>query len=262
MTGVAFYSGSLEGTSGDESGVLLHQLADKRCANFNTCGAAGNEDSGLSKINIDIFKEFSLGQSRLLRGECAEARENKERIEELMAVPLVQGTLRYAYLTGVAGPTLGADEKSEAEGAVFAASVLPVVAACDKEAADVIFDNMQVGQNGRANFAKVKEAFESQYECMKIACADVGGLYDSTTSDYFDQAGPCGSTSSSSRASDRNNPAVIGGTVGGIAGVFLLVLFYTWCCGGKKKQLDGDAVKVQPDGIEKPLATTTSERVC
>merc|ERR1712151_424079 len=44
--GVAFYSGSLEGTDGSGSGKLLHQLADKRCANFKTCGTEGTSTDG------------------------------------------------------------------------------------------------------------------------------------------------------------------------------------------------------------------------
>jgi hypothetical protein len=42
---VAFYTGVLEGTDG--SGNLLLILADKRCANFKTCGRdEGNELTG------------------------------------------------------------------------------------------------------------------------------------------------------------------------------------------------------------------------
>merc|ERR1711904_441150 len=35
--GVAFYTGTLEGTDGSGSGKMLHALADKRCKNFGTC---------------------------------------------------------------------------------------------------------------------------------------------------------------------------------------------------------------------------------
>ena len=45
--GVAFYTGSLEGSDGSGSGKLAYALADKRCANFKTCG-----DMGLSLIHI------------------------------------------------------------------------------------------------------------------------------------------------------------------------------------------------------------------
>merc|ERR1719515_212138 len=35
--GWAFYAGSLEGTDGSGSGQMIHQLAEKRCADFGTC---------------------------------------------------------------------------------------------------------------------------------------------------------------------------------------------------------------------------------
>jgi hypothetical protein len=38
-------------------------------------------------------------------------------------------------------------------------------------------------------FAKVKQAFESTYECMGITCADVGGLW--LAEDYHEGAAPC-----------------------------------------------------------------------
>ena len=49
------------------------------------------------------------------------------RISQLMAVPLIQGTLRYAY---VQDKQSDRREKEEAEGATFAAAVLPLVNSC------------------------------------------------------------------------------------------------------------------------------------
>ena len=48
--GVAFYTGSLEGTDGSGSGKMVYALADKRCQNFKTCGAAGDATSGTSNV--------------------------------------------------------------------------------------------------------------------------------------------------------------------------------------------------------------------
>jgi hypothetical protein len=49
--GVAFYTGSLEGTDGAGSGVMPYALADKRCANFKTCGTLShvyNREDGIT----------------------------------------------------------------------------------------------------------------------------------------------------------------------------------------------------------------------
>ena len=100
--GVAFYAGSREGTAygGNSDGKLLYRLAEKRCANFGTCGAAGGATSGISMVNSELFKAgglFATGRDLLQQGECAKVRPIVEQIVSLMTVPLVQGTLRYAY---------------------------------------------------------------------------------------------------------------------------------------------------------------------
>ena len=118
--GVAFYTGSKAGSDGSGEGKLLHGLADKRCSDFNTCGARSDSTDGTSKVNYDLFDLFALGQHQLLVGNCAAARTTKEQITEIMYVPLIQGTLRYAYKVD----RLQGAEKEQAEGAVFAAAVL------------------------------------------------------------------------------------------------------------------------------------------
>jgi hypothetical protein len=223
--GAAFYTGSLEGTDGSGQGVFPYSLADKRCENFKTCGDLANEITGTSHVNIQILAQFVDGKRNLLAGKCDAVRKNKERIEQLMAVPLIQGTLRYAYVTD-----LGNDpsEKPEAEGATFAAAVLPLVNACNEEAADTIYKNMKVGQKGSANFVTVKNAFESVYACMNVRCEDVGGLYDATTGGYMKHAQPCSSSSSSS---DNKVGLAVGLSIGGVALIAIIVLLSRRYCG-------------------------------
>merc|ERR1712045_141680 len=106
---------------------------------------------------------------------------------DLMYIPLIQGTLRYAYKVEF----LQGEEKEKAEGAVFAAAVLPRIHAADAEAASTIYNNMRVGAP-TTKFSDVKKAFESVYGDLNIKCSDVGGLLDKT-GDYYDGAKPCGS---------------------------------------------------------------------
>jgi hypothetical protein len=221
---VAFYTGSQQGKDGTTSGYLVYTLANKRCENFKTCGDNGDLLEGTSKVNSDIFQLFKLGQQNFLSGKCSEAKTQKDRIAQLMAVPLVQGTIRYAYLTSSSQKDV--DEKSKAEGAVFAASVLPIVHACNPDDAQTIYENMGVGSPA-ADFAAVKQAFERNYGCMGISCSDVGGLYDETTSSYYSGTGPCAgeSSSSSSSSSSNSNAVTIGVTVGVIAAIGLVLGF-------------------------------------
>merc|ERR1712003_502855 len=142
--------------------------------------------SGTSKVNIDMFRYFNIGQAKLAKGECNSAREEKDKIEKLMLIPLIQGTLRYAYKTD----NDPYSEKAEAEGTIFALAVNPVVYACDEAAGNLIAENMKVGQAGTADFAAVKAAFESTYDCMGVDGAMVGGLFDAATGSYFPGAEP------------------------------------------------------------------------
>ena len=90
--GVAFYTGSLEGevAGGSSSGNLVYRLAEKRCANFGTCGLGGDATSGTAKVNLELFPQFAEGARLLQRGECAAVRAVVDKIVSLMTVPLVQ----------------------------------------------------------------------------------------------------------------------------------------------------------------------------
>jgi len=118
-----------------------------------------------------------------------------DRIVELMSIPLVQGSLRYAYKMGMMNDV---SSKSKAEGAAFSAAILPRVAKCSAKHAKTISDNLNQ-ENSMAKpladtFKAIKEAFESTYSCMGMTCADVGGLW--LTEGYHPGAEPCGTGAS------------------------------------------------------------------
>merc|ERR1712238_212843 len=119
---------------GLSSGKLLHQLADKRCKNFNTCA---DEANTMSNVNKQLLQLFNVGQGQLQAGLCDDARETTAKVVDLMYVPMIQGTQRYAYKV----EKLSGGEKEMAEGAVFAAAVLPRIFAEDEAAAQTIYDH-------------------------------------------------------------------------------------------------------------------------
>jgi hypothetical protein len=221
--GVAFYTGTLEGERGEGKGELLHALADKRCGDYKTCV----EDTDKSTVNKELFELFALGQAQLNAGNCKDARTTKEKVADLMYIPLIQGTMRYAHKVGEQGL---ATDKEKGEGAVFAASVLPRVYAADKEAAGIIYDNMKVGA-GSTDYMAVRKAFESVYGDLNINCADVGGLVDGTGA-YFDKAAPCSDKSSATKAGETIG--IIIGVAGGA--VALGALGYIFFLRGREKQ--------------------------
>jgi len=187
--GVCFYTGSLEGEDGEGSGALLHNLADKRCANFKTCGEEGNQASGRAKVNLDMFELMERGQYELLQTECNKARTTAKEIIKLMYIPMIQGSLRYAYKVS----KLQGGEKEKAEGAVFTAAILPRIHAASPEAAKTIYDNMKVGARSTDHIA-VKRAYESVYKNLGITCEDVGGLWFDAEDRYYATMEPCDSS--------------------------------------------------------------------
>lgn len=184
---VAFYTGSIEGQDGiTTDGKLLHQLADKRCADWKTCGMEGVDVEGMAKLNYDIFDLFALGNYQILSGNCLAARETKEKIARKMYVPLIQGAMSYAYEVEM----LQGGEKEAAEGAVFAAAVLPRVHAESPSAAKTIYDNVMVGASS-TDYKAVRSAFESVYPALGISCADIGGFWNEAEKAYFPGMEPC-----------------------------------------------------------------------
>merc|ERR1711937_1127659 len=154
-----------------------------------------------------MFENFEIGKAKLAKGECTSTREQKETIERLMLVPLIQGTLRYAYKTDKEPFS----EKAEAEGTVFAHAVVPAVYDCDAAAGNLIAENMKAGQAGTADFAAVKAAFEGTYECLGISGAEIGGLYDSATEAYYPGAEPSGFVADDGSAAPKIGMAIPAG---------------------------------------------------
>jgi len=187
---VAYYSGSLEGPSGQGEGVLSFDLADIRCLDFKTCGPNGDSTVGTSYVNLQIIPHFQQGGRDLKNGDCDGARSRKQRIIELMTVPLIQATLRYAYLRSLV-PTVG---RYIGESATLAASVLPIIHACEgngPQDAEIIYNNLNTGST-MVDFGQVKAAFERNYGCLNIVCEEVGGYWDPAENNYRDGAQPCG----------------------------------------------------------------------
>jgi len=198
--GVCFYTGSIEGEDGlTDDGKLLHQLGDKRCGNFKTCGEEGTNLDGTAKVNHQLFDLFAVGNDQLKRGECESARKTTQKVKELMYIPMIQGTLRYAYKVS----KLQGGEVEKAEGATFAAAVLPMVHAASSSAASTIHDNMKVGATS-TDFKAVKSAFESVYSKMGLTCADIGGLWFEGENKYYPGMEPCGGVGASAESANSS----------------------------------------------------------
>lgn len=181
---VAFYAGSLEDGSG--SGEFLYALAESECKEFKTCGPGGDSIHGTAKVNLEILQMLNLMQANVTALQCSEARQNKDAILRKMRVPLIQGTMRYAYMRRNNEVT-GTDK---AIGAAYAASIVPLVASCNFKDAEIIGDAMET-MTKESDFAMVKSAFEKNYACLAVTCTDVGGYWDAEKKTYNADAAPC-----------------------------------------------------------------------
>jgi len=287
--GVAFYVGSymergmLTGayTNPDGSGYLLedlssqgalsYTLANKRCQNFKTCGPRGNSMIGEAKVNMDLWPLFSAGQYSLIAGRCADVVPVKKAIVQKMTVPLIQGTLRYAWLLGVES----GDEADRGEGAVFAAAVLPQLHACNPSVATTVYEHMKLNSADSPDFTAVKVALESCYTAMGITCEEVGGYVDGDGS-YKSVGGhdssPCVTTVGDSMDGDGSGsvgPDETGGVAeskldnGAIAGIVIAclvaVLFITIAVVMVVKEKQGAPI-FQPVGGGIPAISTTTSK--
>merc|ERR1719174_757092 len=143
-----------------------------------------------------------------------------------MTVPLVQGTLKYAFKAdpGNADGDCAADAantamtasdgcvKSWAEGWAFAAAVLPQLDQCSASAATTVKTALDIAATTpmAGGFAAVKAAVESTYGCLGISCTDIG-KYSTTTA--------CTDPSSDSATA----PALALGAAAAAAGAALLL---------------------------------------
>jgi hypothetical protein len=192
--GVAFWTGSLVGTTLQSStnGNMNYMLANKRCKNFKTC--VGGTATGQSTVNINLFEMFTNGYNAIHADNCGQAQVVLNQVIPQMTVPLIQGTLRYAYLIGEASGTY----KELGEGYAFMMSVIHRVGQCSMVDANTIYAALDVidavpttyALGGSATFETVKTAFENNYGCMGVTCADVGGYVDSNGA-YRAKASPC-----------------------------------------------------------------------
>ena len=225
-TAVATYTGSLEGPHGTGVGYLLYGLADQLCIDFATCKLNHNDDSGspisdfsataatTAKVNLDLIRLFQDGHQHLVENchdthhsKCIHhARQTKLHIEQMMLVPLIQGTLRSAHRLyqhhNIKPESLKDKQVEEIEigkGIAFLSSILPDIHDCSHEDAKILWGHMNLQNlvNGEGAghpdfYSDIKGAFERNYECLQLHCEDIGGVFNTETGRYYRGAEPCG----------------------------------------------------------------------
>merc|ERR1712147_172962 len=180
---VAFYTGSLEGTTqggdvgltgGYGAGELQFTVAEKRCKNFGTCTADFdmNPYDGYSELNKKVMALFSAGRDEILSAvgltssdKCEPVIETMNEISGLMLVPFIQGVQRYLYKT--AQGTASAKEAGELF--AFASAVLPFIDAVDPTAAEKLYNRAwKQDFPTESDFKTIKYAVEGTYSHLCV----------------------------------------------------------------------------------------------
>jgi len=229
---------------------MPYALADKRCKDFGTCGPGGDLTTSTSKVNRKLLAHFETAQGLLRTGQCQEVRPVLNSVIQQMTIPLIQGTLRYAYKVGKKGP--GGDNtlanggaKESAEGHAFAFALLPLIAECNADAGKTIYDNMKLSAVGNVNKDVVKAKLESVYGCLGVTCAEVGALNVDGGCDERDVGGWCSmcvDPATSALSSSKDDKMPVGGLVAIIVAATIALLMCCCMCFLIRKEQAGEPV--------------------
>lgn len=214
---VAFYTGSVAKQADGKyfEGHTLFTLAKEQCMFSATCTDQVELVNGESvvtnhaNVNLKVFNDFSQGQQSLIDGDCASAKSSADRIIQQMAVPLIQGVILFAYSTDLGHQFDDASNNVEAAGAVFSASILPLVHHCSRLDAEVLYQNMRVGNGvGRTMYDQIMTLLEKNLECLGLTCQDIGGVADIVHEEsvYMPGGEPCHHTNAPPPNSQATSP--------------------------------------------------------
>jgi len=171
-SGAALLIGSLEGTEegGTEDGMMMHNLANKRCEQFGRCNSVGK-----AMANDELITLLYAGRGETESVNCPALKKTVSEVESLLQVGLVQGTLRYALANQE--HQFFVKDKDLAEGYIFSRSILPYVSESDASAAETIAKNMDfsfVTKPVQGGARAVFNAFARSLPGMGVDCGKVG----------------------------------------------------------------------------------------
>lgn len=153
---------------GSADGMMMHNLANKRCMQFGRCNSEGN-----ALLNEELITLLYAGRGETEANNCQALKKGSSEIESLLQVGLIQSTLRYA-LKHEKSVTQGGDL---AAGYVFSRAVLPYIEEVDGEAAQVIKKNMDFRYSSRPlpdGAMAVFVAFSQSIPKIGLDCERVG----------------------------------------------------------------------------------------
>ena len=174
--GAALFYGSMEGDyykGSHRDGQFLFDLANDKAFQF---GTQNNEDYAAVNAEIEDLLYAAKGQLDAL--DCIKVSNTVKAIENLMAIPLLQGVAQAAADNEVLSAS--SDEPSVAEGEVYALAVLPSVDALQPDSAVTMYNNLVLSEGGSDlvpdGSADVGDAVGMYVtEGLKLSCRYIGG---------------------------------------------------------------------------------------
>ena len=161
----------------------MFALAHNRANQFSTQKKI-SDTKHEAMVNAHVRSRIEEMRDYLKGRWCANATALIDPIVAQMTVPLLQGTIRYAYHgDSLAQANFMAKKdlkKERAEGWAFLAAVLPQIDNCDHSVAEMLKANMMYGvkEPMSAGYEEVVRQLQSVYGCLDVTCADVGGYTD------------------------------------------------------------------------------------
>lgn len=183
----AYYTGAQQQEDG--SGNLLYGLANDMCKKFKTCGEDGDKTYGTAKVNLDIFSALEELKTQVGKNKCTDAARTKERITNLLLVPLIQG---FKFSTfRLDNPAIFPDDP---DGSLpFTAAVFPLLDSCEMEEVMHVEIDFGLGNEMQVlqKLNKVEEQMQDYYWCLGVCCHQIGGMWDTESGEYFKDHAPC-----------------------------------------------------------------------
>ena len=160
---VGSYIGASEDGTGN--GQFLYAAVQRECRYFSGCSVTVQGEVW-SSLNEQILNAFRIGQANLESGNCPLASRQLDRIETLLIIPLLQGTIRVAEILRV--QSNAGNDVSRAQALAYVEAFYPVLHSCDEQDANVVQAILQLEDINDSTYQTAITILERNFECLGL----------------------------------------------------------------------------------------------
>jgi len=182
-SGAMFFIGSMESENMSSKhlygGEFMFAMAKELCTDFDTCIGDDGDNDGSAKINEVITSSMTRVAENIESTNCEEvASLVDDTILPAMAMPLIQGLLKYASLNE--NLIVGTDDANLAIGHTISRGILPLINRASPDSAEFIKGQMEyqlTTQPVASGFKSVADTLRGEtLSLMSIKCTELGVL--------------------------------------------------------------------------------------